>query len=210
MAQTTITKGRPRVGWRLVAVGIGVVLSIAVAGYGLAHLVGASFPPAIRANQAGLAILSIHATTAAVALLIGPFQFSARLRNRRRRLHRYMGRVYVAACLIGGVSGAALAWGGVNGDLARAGFGLLAALWLTTTIMAWVSARAADFAQHRIWMIRSFALTFAAVTLRLYLPMSMVAGFSFEAAYPFIAWACWAPNLVIAEWWLRRGALARA
>jgi hypothetical protein len=48
-------------------------------------------------------------------------------------------------------------------------------------------------------MIRNFALTFAAVTLRIYLPASMAAGMEFEMAYRAIAWLCWVPNLVIAE-----------
>ena len=48
-------------------------------------------------------------------------------------------------------------------------------------------------------MVRNFALTFAAVTLRLYLPASMVAGLAFERAYPVIAWLCWVPNLIVAE-----------
>ncbi|MEQ1730362.1 MAG: DUF2306 domain-containing protein [Vicinamibacterales bacterium] len=49
-------------------------------------------------------------------------------------------------------------------------------------------------------MIRSFALTYAAVTLRLYVPLSMAAGVPFDVAYPVIAWACWVPNLLVAEW----------
>jgi hypothetical protein len=48
-------------------------------------------------------------------------------------------------------------------------------------------------------MVRNFALTFAAVTLRLYLPASMAAGIAFELAYPVIAWLCWVPNVVLAE-----------
>ena len=50
------------------------------------------------------------------------------------------------------------------------------------------------------------ALAFAAVTLRLYLPLAAVAGFSFAEAYPLVAWLCWLPNLVIAERALRRSA----
>jgi hypothetical protein len=48
-------------------------------------------------------------------------------------------------------------------------------------------------------MVRNFALTFAAVTLRLYLPASMAAGVAFELAYPVIAWLCWLPNVIVAE-----------
>ena len=49
-------------------------------------------------------------------------------------------------------------------------------------------------------MLRSYALTLAAVTLRLYMPAFAIAGVGFDAAYPLIAWLCWVPNLVVVEW----------
>lgn len=49
-------------------------------------------------------------------------------------------------------------------------------------------------------MIRRYALTFAAVTLRIYLPLSQVAGLPFDPAYQTISWFCWVPNLIVAEW----------
>jgi len=52
---------------------------------------------------------------------------------------------------------------------------------------------------HQRWMIRSLALTFAAVTLRVYLPLSVAVGLPFDVAYPVIAWVCWVPNLLVAE-----------
>ncbi len=58
-------------------------------------------------------------------------------------------------------------------------------------------------------MVRNFALTFAAVTLRLYLPASAVVGVEFELAYAAIAWLCWIPNLVFAELLFNRGPGAR-
>lgn len=48
-------------------------------------------------------------------------------------------------------------------------------------------------------MVRNVSLTLAAVSLRIYLPLSMLAGIPFELAYPAIAWLCWVPNLWVAE-----------
>ena len=64
-------------------------------------------------------------------------------------------------------------------------------------------------------MIRSFALTFAAVTLRLYLPLIPLLGLSFIDGYRAVSFLCWIPNLIIAELYLRgvftrRDALAAA
>jgi len=56
-------------------------------------------------------------------------------------------------------------------------------------------------------MIRSYSLTFAAVTLRIYLPLAFASGIPFEIAYPAIAWLCWVPNAIVAEWmFVRRAA----
>ena len=52
-------------------------------------------------------------------------------------------------------------------------------------------------------MLRSYALTLAAVTLRLQIPASAVLGIPSPIAYQVISWACWVPNLLVAEWWIR-------
>jgi hypothetical protein len=54
-------------------------------------------------------------------------------------------------------------------------------------------------------MLRAWALIAAAITLRLMLPASGWIGYDFLAAYRIISWASWATNLMLAEWWLRRG-----
>ncbi len=64
-------------------------------------------------------------------------------------------------------------------------------------------------AAHRRWMICNFSLTFAAVTLRLYLSPVSIFQFPFEQAYGVIAWACWVPNLLVAEWLVRPAAAAQ-
>jgi hypothetical protein len=57
-------------------------------------------------------------------------------------------------------------------------------------------------------MIRSFALTFAAVNLRLYLPAAGALQLPFEDSYRAISFLCWVPNLLAVEayLWYKRGA----
>lgn len=117
----------------------------------------------------------------------GPFQFSERRRRRDLVVHRRLGSVYLTAVLVGGLP-------------SQFGFALLAVLWLYTGVRGTVSIARGDPEGHRRWMVRNFALTFAAVTLRIYLPASMAAGLDFTRAYTAIAWLCWVPNLVVAEW----------
>jgi hypothetical protein len=83
--------------------------------------------------------------------------------------------------------------------VAHVGFGLLASFWLLTTIRGFLFIRAGHDIDHRAWMIRSYSLTFAAVTLRIYLPLSLAIGLPFDVAYPAISWVCWVPNLIVAE-----------
>lgn len=192
--------GRIQMGlWGLMA-----FLSVGVAGYAYyAVPAGGSPSPEVLANLFARPWLMAHAGLAATALLIGPFQFLRAVR-RNRGLHRLLGRTYVMSCLVAGVAGLVLSFGSTAGPIAGLGFGTLAVSWLYTTGQAWRLARARRFDEHRRWMIRSFALTFAAVTLRLYLPFPAMMGLSFIEGYRAIAWLAWVPNLLVAEVYLRR------
>ena len=179
---------------------IGVALYAAVA-YGLFPL-GAGVHPDMKLTfQAHAAGIYVHIFASIVALALGPFQFSDRLRQKRPALHRWSGRLYLLiGVLIGGLSGLYMAQFAFGGWAARSGFTLLALSWLFTGFMAYRAIRRRDIQNHRRWMLRNFALTFAAVTLRIYLGLSVAAGFQFEQAYPVIAWLCWIPNLLLVEW----------
>ena len=164
-------------------------------------------PPVIEGNLFIEPWLMVHVAGAATALLIGPWQFSSKLRNQLPTLHRWIGRTYVVSCLVGGAAGFLLALGASTGPISTVGFGSLAVLWIVTTSLAWRRAVQSRFIEHRAWMIRSFALTFAAVTLRLYLPLIFVFQVGFDDAYRAISFLCWVPNLLIAELYLRKAAL---
>jgi hypothetical protein len=161
--------------------------------------------PAILANAfTRYGVLTVHAGLAATALVIGPLQFFAGVRTRHPRWHRRIGTTYVICCLGAGAAGLPLALGSTEGPVATAGFGLLAIAWIGVTGNAWRLARARDFLRHRRWMIRSYALTFAAVTLRLYLPVIAIAHLDFHWGYRAISFLCWVPNLAVIELWLSR------
>ena len=181
----------------LLCVGVAAYAVVVYAFFPLGSLVAPAMRDAFVANS-----LAIHAHVfaSAVALALGPAQFSRKLRLRRPQLHRWAGRVYLAVGVgVGGVAGLVMATHASGGSWARFGFGALALAWLSSGVLAYRAARAQSFAAHRRWMVRNFSLTFAAVTLRLYLPAAMAAGIRFELAYPVIAWLCWVPNLLLAE-----------
>jgi len=161
-------------------------------------------PPNVLANRFFNPWIIWHAGAASTALLIGTLQFSRTIRQRWPKFHRRCGWLYVLSCVVGGVSAAVLSAGISSGPIAGSGFGVLSFLWIYVTVQGLLAARAKNFRQHRAWMIRSYALTFAAVTLRLYLPISQIIGIDFMTAYRCIAWLSWVPNLLVAEAYIRK------
>lgn len=192
---------------RLITWALFAALSFAVAAYALSIVLQPQISPlAAQLTAAQPWLAPLHFAAGGVALAVGVLQFITRLRLRRPAIHRWAGRLYVIAVLSSGSAGLVLATQTSAGSVAAAGFGSLAVLWLATTLQAYRAIRAREVARHRVWMMRSFALTLAAVTLRVYLPVSQLAGVSFTIAYPVIAWLCWVPNLALAELLSRRTA----
>jgi uncharacterized membrane protein len=158
-----------------------------------------------------LAAFYLHVAFGGLALLLSPVQFVARLRVRVPRVHRAVGRVTVASIAVAGAAGVVLAPHSLAGPVGTAGFGLLAVLWLVFAATAFRAIRRRDVAAHRRWMVRTFALTYAAVTLRLWLGVLIAAqaglggvdaAVAFERAYLLVPFLSWVPNLLVAERYL--------
>jgi uncharacterized membrane protein len=145
-----------------------------------------------------------HIVFGGLALLLSPVQLSAGVRARVPRLHRVNGRVVLVAIALAGTAGFLLSWFNTAGPIGTAGFGTLAVLWV---IFAGLGLRAIlrrDVAAHRRWMLRTFALTYAAVTLRLWLIALIPLLGDFASAYVLVPFLSWVPNLVVVELLLRR------
>lgn len=193
-----------RIVWMIFA-----LLCLGVAAYSARYLLDPPQSPAqALGNPLGVPWLFIHVAGAVAALVLGSLQFLPVLRRGRGfgPPHRWIGRVYVAGCLVGGGAGLILAPGSHAGPIASAGFGSLAVIWIAMTLLGWRAAVQGRFAEHRRWMIRSWALTLAAVVLRLYLPLVMVLDLPFLPWYRAISFLAWVPNLLAAELRLRRKA----
>jgi uncharacterized membrane protein len=144
-----------------------------------------------------------HISGGLLALVIGPFQFSKTFRNKNISLHRWMGRTYLMAILIGTVCSTYLAWTSairVNFSWAL-GLQGLAFAWITTASMAFISVMRMRIQQHKEWMIRSYVVTFAFVSFRWLneLPVSIHLMEKFEERGPTIIWLSWTIPLLITE-----------
>lgn len=145
-----------------------------------------------------------HIIFGGVALLGGWPQFLSKLRKKHLSLHRRLGLLYFSAVMISGFCGIYIGFYTTGGWISSSGFILLGILWVSTTLKAFTAIRNKQPGKHQKYMIYSYALCFAAVTLRLWLPTLSAAFGAFIPAYRLVAWLCWVPNLLVAHFLTRK------
>lgn len=151
-------------------------------------------------------LVAMHTLFGPIALVCGLTNLLPAMRHRRWLAHRSIGRTYVVSVMMLGLAGLALSPHAAGGVTARSGFFLLALATLGTSITGYLRIRRGDVRAHREWMLRSYACIFAAVTLRIWMPILMLATHGeFLPAYRVVAWLAWLPNLACAEIVIRRG-----
>jgi len=146
-----------------------------------------------------------HVLVAGIILLIGLFQIHPTWGLRWRRLHRTLGKVYVGGILFFSAPGGLVMSLFINrGPWVLTSFITQCCLWFLCTYLAYYHIRNGDIQSHRQWVLRSYALTLAAITLRAYV---FLGSWSYDLgqpeAYATIAWLSWVPNLLICELYLR-------
>jgi uncharacterized membrane protein len=186
------------------------LFALAIAAYSLRYVaVGerAYVPEVSESFRARPLTVTVHTLFGPVALVLGLVNLLPAMRQRRRwAAHRIVGRIYMVSALALGGAGFSLAFHAAGGYLARVGFCLLAAMTLGTVAQAYRYIRSGDVKGHREWVLRNYALIFGAVTLRIWLPILIIAHQGeFLPAYRWVAWLSWVPNILWAEWIIRRG-----
>ncbi len=142
-----------------------------------------------------------HGLAGACALLLGPMQFSDRLRQRFTKLHRIVGRIYVGGVFVAGPLGLYIQFfnervGGPRSFSVAAG--VQATLWMLTTGIALALILKGKVQQHRQWMTRSFAVAL------IFLEVRVIAGVTRwenlgTPAIETIVWGCIAFSIVAAD-----------
>lgn len=147
-------------------------------------------------------LMWLHGVPGALALLLGVFQFSARLRQRHLPWHRLMGRIYVVSVFIAAPVAVIVSFKLPIPTLALASI-IQAGGWLLTTGTALYCVRTGQIQQHREWMIRSypFAMVFVVVRFVTAIPAVAAAGMLGLATtvWSTIAVSCFLPSFLI-EW----------
>jgi uncharacterized membrane protein len=148
----------------------------------------------------------VHVFTSILILAAGFTQFAPVILSRYKTIHRTIGKCYIIIVLF--VSGPAsfimalLANGGLPSRIA---FTSLSLLWMYSTAKAWQTVKSKKYVLHRNWMYRSYALTLSAITLRAW-KWLLIASLHLRPldAYKMVAWMGFVPNLLVAEWIIRR------
>ncbi|WP_347922864.1 DUF2306 domain-containing protein [Pontimicrobium sp. SW4] len=157
----------------------------------------------LRSNVYNIFFYS-HITLGGIALLIGWLQFSKKLRSKNIKLHRIIGKVYIASVLISGPAGLYIAFFATGGLLPQLGFSIGVLLWIIITYLGFSKIRKGHIEAHRKFMMYSYAGTFGAVTLRLWLPFLIFIFGEFIMAYKIVAWLSWIPNMIVVYFILKR------
>ncbi len=144
-----------------------------------------------------------HIVLGGLALLIGWLQFNKKLRIKNIKLHRNIGNIYVISVLISGICGLYIALYATGGIISILGFFSLGLIWLYTTITSFTTIKKGHVELHEKLMIYSYAACFAAVTLRIWLPLLTIVLGEFINAYRIVAWLCWVPNIMVAYFLVR-------
>ncbi len=148
----------------------------------------------------------IHVYTSLFVLLAGATQFSTYLLLKHKRLHRFFGYAYsLNVLMITGPAALIMSFYANGGTISKIAFILLSFLWLYFTLIALIKAKNKDFKAHERFMIRSYALTLSAITLRIwkFLIMNYLEIPPMDV-YRIVAWLGWGLNLIIAEIYIQR------
>ena len=148
----------------------------------------------------------IHVYASMWVLLAGFTQFSSHLQSFYPRVLRALGYVYVTnVLLITGPAALLMSVYANGGITSKIGFGLLAVGWISFTAMALIKAKNGDFVAHRNFMMRSYALTLSALTLRAWKwGITNTVELPPMDVYRAVAWLGFVPNILIAELLIRR------
>lgn len=147
-----------------------------------------------------------HCVCGILFMVLGPMQFVAASRNRFPQFHRWCGRVFFAASLVG--VGSALVFLPllpVFGSLStRVGVVVASGFFLLALFKGYTSVRRRQYALHREWMIRAFAIGLGISTFRVLIPLLMIPPIraSFPEAWDTVVWLGFTINITAAETWI--------
>ncbi len=145
-------------------------------------------------------LMFAHGIPGAIALFLGIFQFSNRLRRRYLQVHRILGRIYIACVAISAPCAIAVSISLPTMTLTMASI-IQSVGWIVTTFTGLYCVRSGAIQQHREWMMRSYPFAMVFVVTRAIMAIPPVGRMGEVGAatvvWSVIATACFLPSFVI-------------
>ena len=208
-------------GFVIVLVLIGVAIVLRRSAQLVPIMINGYTPPTAEADGAAVsfaalddlfarypALTLVHIIPGLLFVLLGPLQFSRRLRRRQLRWHRRIGRINLLCGAVVGVSALLMSFrmpaiGGVNQAAATT---LFAGFFLFALGNAFRHILRREVALHREWMIRAFAIGLAVATIRpiigIFFATSLVSGLTPAEFFGTGFWIGFVLHLIAAEAWI--------
>jgi Predicted membrane protein (DUF2306) len=148
-----------------------------------------------------LTFFYIHVYSAIFALIAGFTQFNKHILNKYTSIHSIIGKLYVYVVLfLAAPSGLVIGYHANGGLFSKIAFVILSILWFYFTLQGIIQIKNRNIILHKSFMLRSFALAFSAVTLRIW---KVILVYLFQPSpmdvYQIIAWLGWTLNLLVIE-----------
>ena len=147
----------------------------------------------------------IHIFAGAFCILTALVQFSRIVLKKAKAIHRWSGRVYVFVVLfLGAPTGLYLSFFAKGSIWERSLFMFMASFWFISTFYGLTTILKKNVLSHKVWMIRSYAMTMTAVTFRVYHIVFYLLGWDHLKNYELSLWISVLGNMLIAEWIIYR------
>lgn len=150
----------------------------------------------------------IHVFSSPIIIICGLLQFNRWIMLNHSGVHRKIGYMYILTLLlVSGPSAFIMSLYATGGYVTQVSFVTLTILWILFTLQALRVAKKGDYQSHVKWILRSYALTLSAVTLRFYAYLFdyFNVDISPRETYIIIAYMSWIPNLIFTEFLIRKG-----
>ncbi|XVQ84302.1 DUF2306 domain-containing protein [Microbispora siamensis] len=173
-----------------------------------------SRPPRPMVSDTQYWLLVGHIAAGTIGLVTVLLQLWPWLRRRYPSIHVWAGRVYVFAGAIPS-SIFVLLMLPVSVPAGKVGGAVAAILWSVTAVIGWVKVRKHRYAEHRRWMLYSFAVLWGTPVWGFFIGMGWVwwspwlEEVDFNYILEAISWGGWIANLIFAQWWIERSSRVR-
>lgn len=147
----------------------------------------------------------IHILPGVVFLVLGALQFVKKIRNNQISFHRWSGRVYLILGIIIGVSAIIMSYTiRYGGYIETAAVSVFGSFFLFSLVKAYLHIRRKEFAVHREWMIRAYAIGLAVATMRPVIGLFFAfSEMKFHEFFGIVFWIAFILHTLVAEWWIR-------